>query len=251
MSGLYELNNYSYPDKNIDYSDLGEYLNRIDRFRENDNVRVVGSQLEPKSQLQEDLVNFLEKAEMLETSDVLYACSSNIQIMLESYVMRAAMKELKSSIIPFEVETILLKLVKTGKMNAEHYFAAIYKLLKAKYYCVYFDFNFIIYYLERNNYSDSEETDFLQSLFISDVYIKDWMASILTNVILKIFITKENDDNTISFVLTWINNILKNRKDFSFNERLLLFKSLYTAIPNESIKQIIYQVWEKDNEEGK
>ena len=77
------------------------------------------------------------------------------------------------------------------------------------------------------------------------------MASILTNVILKIFITKENDDNTISFVLTWINNILKNRKDFSFNERLLLFKSLYTAIPNESIKQIIYQVWEKDNAEGK
>lgn len=251
MSGLYELNNYSYPDKNIDYSDLGEYLNRIDRFRENDNVRVVGSQLEPKSQLQEDLVNFLEKAEMLETSDVLYACSSNIQIMLESYVMRVAMKELKSSIIPFEVETILLKLVKTGKMNAEHYFAAIYKLLKAKYYCVYFDFNFIIYYLERNNYSDSEETDFLQNLFISDAYIKDWMASILTNVILKIFITKENDDNTISFVLTWINNILKNRKDFSFNERLLLFKSLYTAIPNESIKQIIYQVWEKDNAEGK
>lgn len=247
MSGLYELNNYSYPDKKIDYSDLREYLNRIDRFRENDNVRVVGSQLEPKSQLQEDLVNFLEKAEMLETSDVLYACSSNIQIMLESYVMRVAMKELKSSIIPFEVETILLKLVKTGKMNTEHYFAAIYKLLKAKYYCVYFDFNFIIYYLERNNYSDSEETDFLQSLFISDAYIKDWMASILTNVILKIFITKENDDNTISFVLTWINNILKNRKDFSFNERLLLFKSLYTAIPNESIKQIIYQVWEKDN----
>lgn len=251
MSGLYELNNYSYPDKKIDYSDLREYLNRIDRFRGNNNVRVVGSQLEPKSQLQEDLVNFLEKAEMLETSDVLYACSSNIQIMLESYVMRVAMKELKSSIIPFEIETILLKLVKTGKMNAEHYFAAIYKLLKAKYYCVYFDFNFIIYYLERNNYSDSEETDFLQSLFISDAYIKDWMASILTNVILKIFITKENDDNTISFVLTWINNILKNRKDFSFNERLLLFKSLYTAIPNESIKQIIYQVWEKDNAEGK
>ena len=95
--------------------------------------------------------------------------------------------------------------------------------------------------MEKNNYSESKETDFLQTLLISDAYIKDWTASILTNVILKIFITKENDDNTISFVLTWINNILKNRKDFSFNERLLLFKSLYTAIPNESIKQIIYQ----------
>ncbi len=250
-SGLYELNNYSYPSKKIDYSDLKEYLNRIDRFRENDNVRVVGSQLDPKSQPQENLVKFLEKTKLLETSDILYACRSNTQIMLESHAMRAAIKELASDVIPFEVETILAKLLNMKKMSVECYFTAIYKLLKAKYYCVFFDFNFIIYYLERNNYSDSEETDFLQSLFISDAYIKDWMASILTNVIIKIFITKENDDNTISFVLTWINNILKNRKDFSFNERLLLFKSLYTAIPNESIKQIIYQVWEKDNAEGK
>ena len=250
MSGLYELNNYSYPDKNIDYSDLGEYLNRIDRFRENDNVHVVGSQLEPKEQTPEKLISFLKKTKLLETSDIIYACSSNTQIMLESYVMRAAMKELVANVIPFEVEAILVKLLNMKKMSVECYFRAIYKLLKANYYCVFFDFNFIIYYLEKNNYSDSEETDFLQSIFVSDAYIKDWTVSILTNVILKIFITKENADNAISFSLKWVNNILKNREDITLEERLLLFKSLYSAIPNESIKQIIYQIWENDNENG-
>ena len=249
-SGLYQLNNYSYPAKEFDYSDLDEYLNRIDRFRENDNVRVVGSQLDPKSQPPENLVHFLEKAKLLETSDILYACSSSIQIMLESHAMRAAMKELASVVIPFEVEAILAKLLNLKKITVESYFTAIYKLLKAKYYCVFFDFNFIIYYLEKNNYSDSEETDFLKSIFVSDAYIKDWTASILTNVIVKTFIIKESDANAISFVLCWVNNILKKRKDFSFNERLLFFKSLYSAIPNESIKQIIYQVWKNDNENG-
>lgn len=249
-SGLYELNNYSYPEKEFDYSDLVEYLTRIDRFRENDNVHIVGIQLDQKSQPPEKLVNFLKKTKLLETSDILYACSSNTQIMLESSVVRTAVKELALNIVSFEVESILARLLNSKKMSAERYFEAIYKLLKAKYYCVFFDFNFIIYYLEKNNYSESEETDFLQTLLISEAYIKDWTASILTNFIIKIFITKENDTNAISFVLCWVNNILKNRKDFSFAERLLLFKSLYSAIPNESIKQIIYQVWEKDNEKG-
>ena len=246
-SGLYQLNNYSYLDKKIDYSDLHEYLSRIDRFKDNDNVHIVGNQVEPEAQPAEDLVIFLEKTKFLETSDILYACTSNIQIMLESYVIRTAINELSSNIISFEVESILAKLLNSKKMSAERYFEAIFKLLKAKYYCVFFDFNFIIHYLEKNNYSESDETDFLQKLFISDLYNKDWTASILTNVIIKIFITKENDDNTISNVLKWVNNILKKRKDFSFNERLFLFKSLYSAIPNESIKQSIYQVWENDN----
>lgn len=249
-SGLYELNNYSYPEKEFDYSDLVEYLKRIDRFRENDNVHIVGIQLDQKSQPPEKLVNFLKKTKLLETSDILYACSSNTQIMLESSVVRTAMKELAPNIVSFEVESVLAKLLNSKKMSAERYFVAIYKLLKAKYYCVFFDFNFIIYYLEKNNYSESEETDFLQTLLISDAYIKDWTASILTNVIVKVFITKENDTNAISFVLCWVNNILKSRKDFSFGERLLLFKSLYSEIPNESIKQIIYQIWENDNENG-
>ena len=120
-SGLYQLNNYLYPEKQIDYSDLLKYLNRIDIFRKNDNVHVVGMQLEPKISLSEQLLQFLQKTSILEKSDILYACSSNIQIMLESYSYRTILKHLAPNIYCFEIEILLAKLLNSKKMSINRY----------------------------------------------------------------------------------------------------------------------------------
>lgn len=246
---LYQLNNYSYPEREIDYSDLDEYIKRIDAFREYDNVHVVGYQLEPTKIPSQELEEFFQKTKLLESNDILYACRSDMQIMLESYVNRIAVKTLVPDMCCFEVETLLMKLFYQNKITEECYFESIFKLLKAKYYCIFFNESFIIYFMEKNNYSNSEETNFLKNLFVSTAYKKDWVAIILMNFIIKISLTKTNDENIIRFSLKWINSIMKERKDFSVEGRYSLLADLYNdnAIINESVRQIIYSIIEEDD----
>lgn len=244
-SGLYQLNDYSYPEKEIDYSDLLEYLNRIDTFRKNDNVHIVGIQLEPKLTLSEQLLQFIQKTNILEKSDILYACSSNIQIMLESYSYRTILKELAPNICCFEIEILLARLLNSRKMSVERYFEAIYKLLEGKYFCIYFDYNFIVYLFKKNNYSISKETTFIQKLLITDSYLKDWIASILINVIIDTIQTNPDKENIVLFVLEWVKEILKERNDFSVDERKSLFFTLYNTIPYENVKRLLYQIYEE------
>ena len=152
------------------------------------------------------------------------------------------MKETVPNISCFQVESLLLKLVQLKKMTIDKYFAIVLKLLKAKYYCVFFDFNFIFYYLNKNHFSETEDIIFLQELLSSDAYIKNWTISLLTDLIINTILVKEGEIEAITFVLKWVNSILKKRTDFNTGEIILLFKSLYTAIPNENVRQIIYQI---------
>lgn len=247
-SGLYQLNNYTYPNFQINYSDLLEYLKRIDDFRNNNNVHTVGMQLEPKQQMPEELKSFLDKSEILESNDIKYAQTSNIQLMLESAVYRIILKDFTPNLNCFEIESLLYKLLMDKKIPISRYFEAIYKLIKANYYCIYFNHTFLTYYFKKSNYSDSDETNFLQQLLISDAYLKDWVALLITNLIIHTILLNNQDISAITFVLKWITKILKERKDFSYNDRFSFFYSLYTEMPIENIKQIILQIWE---EEGK
>lgn len=244
-SSLYQLNNYTYQERRIDYTDLDIYIKRIDFFREYGNVHAVGYQLEPANRPSQKLMEFFQKTKLLESNDILYACSSDIQIMLESYVNRVAVKTLEPNVCCFEVETLLMKLFYQNKITEECYFESIFKLLKAKYYCIFFNESFVIYYMKKNNYSNSEETDFLRNLFVSVAYKKEWTASILVNFIVKVFLTKTNDENAIRFSLEWVNSIMKGRKEFSDKERYLLFSNLYNAIMNENARQIICNIIEE------
>lgn len=243
-ASLYQLNNYSYPKYRIDYSDLDNYIERIDIFRECNNVHVVGQQLEPTHRPPQKLIEFFQKTKLLESNDILYACSSDMQIMLESYVNRVAVKTLEPNVCCFEVETLLMKLLNQNKISEECYFESIFKLLKAKYYCIFFNESFLIYYMKKNNYSNSEETDFLKNLFVSAAYKKDWTAIVLVNFIVTVSLIETNDENAIRFSLEWVNSIMKERKEFSDKERYLLFSNLYNATMDESIRQIIYSIIE-------
>lgn len=208
-ASLYQLNNYSYPEHKIDHSDLYDYIERIDIFRKCSNVHVVGQQLDPTHRPSQKLIDFFQKTKLVESNDILYACRSDIQIMLESYVNRVAVKTLEPNVCCFEVETLLMKLFYQSKITEECYFESIFKLLKAKYYCIFFNENFVIYYMKKNNYSNSEETDFLKNLFVSVAYKKNWITIILVNFIVKESLTKTNDENAIRFSLEWVNSIMK------------------------------------------
>lgn len=248
-SGLYELNNYKYPNFQINYSDLLEYLKRIDDFRNNSNVHTVGIQLEPKNQMPEELKSFLEKSELLESNDITYAHTSNIQLMLESAVYRIVLKDFTPSLNCFEIESLLYKFLMEKKIPISRYFEAIYSLIKVNYYCIYFNHTFLTYYFKKSNYSDSDETNFLQQVLISDAYIKDWVALLITNLVIYTVLSNSQDLAAITFVLKWIIKILKKREDFSYNDRFSFFYSLYTEMPIENIKQIILQIWEEEGKE--
>lgn len=243
-SGLYQLNDYLYPEKQIDYSDLLEYLNRIDEFRKNDNVHVVGMQLEPQNNLSRELESFFEKVSLIENSDVLYAYSSNIQIMLENQMYRGLLKRFAPHMKCFEIEILLTKLMNMKKMSVDRYFEAVYKLLEGKYFCIYFDFNFILYVLKKNNYSISKEETFIKQLLMEDNYLKDWVAAILTNVLIKTIQTNRDEESVVLFVLEWVRDILTERKDFSSEEKKLFFYNIYMAIPYENLKRILYNIYE-------
>ena len=106
----------------------------------------------------------------------------------------------------------------------------------------------LTHFFKKNNYTDSDETNYLQQLLISDAYVKDWVALLITDLVINTIIYNIQNMTSITFVLKWITKIFKERKDFTYNERFSFFYSLYTEMPDENIKQIILQVW---NEEGK
>lgn len=247
-SGLYQLNNYKYTDLNIDYTDLREYLRRIDEFRKNKNVHIVGEQLEPKQQIPEKLKEFLINSEILESNDIKYAQTTNIQLMLECALYRIMLKDFTPNLICFEVESLLYKLLVERKIPVSRYFEALYKLLKVNYYCIYFNHTFLTHFFKKNNYTDSDETNYLQQLLISDAYVKDWVALLITDLVINTILYNIQNMTAITFVLKWITKILKERKDFTYNDRFSFFYSLYTEMPDENIKQIILQIW---NEEDK
>lgn len=132
-SGLYQLNNYTYPNFKINYSDLLEYLKQIDEFRKNKNVHTVGVQLEPKQKVPKELQSFLDKSDILESNDIKYAQTSNIQLMLESAVYRIVLKDFIPNLTCFEIETLLYKLLMEKKIPISRYFEAIFSLIKANY----------------------------------------------------------------------------------------------------------------------
>lgn len=247
-SGLYQLNGYTYENINIQYDDLKLYLERIDSFRECNNVFVVGNQLEPKKELIPEIRDLNKQIDFLEYEDVIYAYSSEMQLLLENFQLRTIIHSFDSNFPCFEIEAILAHLLKEKRVSTEFYFSRIYALLRAHYFCIFFDSHFMFYYLKKNNFDiSSEEIVFIKNVLSSNKYISSWCINLLIQLSAQCF-ANSLPETKLKSCLDLIFQILHNREDINNSTISSFFHSLFQVVSLELHKQIIFEFWENNKD---